>query len=311
MSVRYSIDKLFENQLKEWQFAHKQYAALQNVETKTFNFPGGAAVKVQFNPERIKSSAAKVDKKSIAERTCFLCANNRPIEQTGIDFDNFQILINPFPIFPRHLTIVHKEHKLQLIKPFIEPMLKLSKELEGFTLFYNGPKCGASAPDHFHFQAGIENFLPIEEDFRTKKFTVTAIDKANVKVYKWVNYKRELITMESKSPDSLMKMINKIYNILEDMYGQTPEPMLNILSYYKSGEYIVHVFPRSLHRPDCYFAEGNEQILLSPASVDMGGVLITPRKEDYDKITADNIADIFKQVSITPKETDEIISKLK
>ncbi len=309
--MKYEVGELFKSQLSEWNFANKQYAALQKVETKTLKFKGGATVKVQFNPERIKSSAAKVDKKSIAERPCFLCAKNRPAEQKGIDFENFKILINPFPIFPVHLTIVHTEHTEQLIKPFVEPMLKLSKKLQGFTLFYNGAKCGASAPDHFHFQAGIEGFLPIEEDFRTKKFAVLVIENPNIKVYKWTNYEREIITIESNSYGSSIDMINKIYGILAKMYNHTPEPMLNILSYYKSGNYVIHIFPRSVHRPDCYFAEGSEQILLSPASVDMGGVLITPRKEDYDKITAKDISDIFAQVCITAKETDEIISKLK
>ncbi len=309
--MKYIVKNLFKNQLREWEFANKQYAALQRVETKTFQFEEGASVKVQFNPERIKSSAAKVDKKSIAERPCFLCANNRPPEQKGIDFEDFQILINPFPIFSKHLTIVHKKHTDQLIKAFVEPMLNLSKKLQGFTLFYNGPKCGASAPDHFHFQAGIENFLPIEEDFRTKKFAVSSIKNTDIEVFKWINYKRELITIESSSYTSTLDMINKIYDILSNMFNHKPEPMLNILSYYKSGKYIVHLFPRTVHRPDCYFAEGSEQILLSPASVDMGGVLITPRKEDFDKITTENITDIFRQAGINAAQTDEIISKLK
>ncbi len=310
MSTISAVNKLFESQLNEWQFARKQYSALKKVETKTFKLPEGSSVKVQFNPERIKSSSAKVDKKSIEERPCFLCGNNRPAEQKGVNFENLNILINPFPIFPKHLTIVHKEHNQQLFKPFVELMLKLSKELTDFTLFYNGPKCGASAPDHFHFQAGIKGFLPIEEDFRTKKFTFLAFEKTDIKVYKWTNYQRELITIESNSYETSINTINKVYAILELMYKQHPEPMLNVLSYCESGRYMVHIFPRSVHRPDCYFAEGSEKILLSPASVDMGGVLITPRKEDYEKITADNISDIFRQVCISADETDEIISKI-
>lgn len=158
-----NISEFFDRQLQVWDTARNNFEALKNVKVKEFNVDG-ATIKVQFNPGRIVSSAAKVDAKSLKERKCFLCAANRPAVQEGIAWGNdYTILINPFPIFPRHLTIPCNEHVDQLISGRIADMMSLSRDLEGFTLFYNGPKCGASAPDHMHFQAGNRGFMPMED----------------------------------------------------------------------------------------------------------------------------------------------------
>lgn len=311
MTIIERVNKLAKEQIVNWKLAGDNYKGLQQVETKSLQLSGGACVDIQYNPARIISSSAKVDTKSIAERACFLCAENRPKEQKGIEFEDFTILINPFPIFPLHLTIVHKEHRNQLIKPYIGTMLRLSKELTDYTIFYNGPKCGASAPDHFHFQAGIEGFFPIETDFRTGKYLSLQAELTDIKIYTWNNYGRELITIESSTEKSLIEIFNKTYDILDKMYNATPEPMINILSCYKWDKYIMHLFPRGVHRPKCYFAEGDEQILISPASVDMGGVLIAPRKIDYDKITATQVMEIFKEVSISTQDTNKIIENIR
>ena len=155
-----NISEFFDRQLQVWDTARNNFEALKNVKVKEFNVDG-TTIKVQFNPGRIVSSAAKVDAKSLKERKCFLCAANRPAVQEGIAWgDDYTILINPFPIFPRHLTIPCNEHVDQLIKGRIADMMNLSRDLEGFTLFYNGPKCGASAPDHRHFQAGNRGLTP-------------------------------------------------------------------------------------------------------------------------------------------------------
>lgn len=303
--------QLIQIQLQDWPLAKKNYEGLQKVVTRDVVLPGGSTVKVQFNPARIVSSAAKVDTKSIQERACFLCAKNRPIQQKGVLFgDDYTILINPFPIFPEHLTIPHNEHTDQLIAPYFGSMLSLAKELEEFTLFYNGPKCGASAPDHFHFQAGIKDFMPIEEDFRSNKYTKLIANESGVEVYNWKGYNRGIITFKSLDKRSITTLFQKLYAYLHATQSQEIEPMLNVLAYFEDGNWIVHTFPRILHRPSCYFAKGSEQILISPASVDMGGIFITPREEDFDKITAGDITNILNQVCLSEEDTESAIKAI-
>ena len=155
------VDAFLQEQLAEWEQARNNFAALSGVKVKEVDIDG-MTVKVQFNPARIVSSAAKVDAKSLKERKCFLCAANRPAVQRGIEWGgHYTILINPFPIFPRHLTIPDNNHVDQLISGRIADMVSLAGDLKGYTVFYNGPKCGASAPDHMHFQAGNSDFLTI------------------------------------------------------------------------------------------------------------------------------------------------------
>ncbi len=310
MSIKDEVNKLFKTQLSVWQFAKNQYESLKKVETKTLQLSENASVKVQFNPERIKSSSAKVDKKSIAERPCFLCSHNRPKVQEGIDFKNFTILVNPYPIFRKHLTIVHKEHRAQEILPFFSSMLELCKELPDYTIFYNGPKCGASAPDHFHLQAGIKNVLPIEKDFETGKCLKLEIENVDYKIFRWIGYRRSVISIQSHSINVLTDIFDRICGILKQLYKVNSSPMLNILAYFKNNNYIVHLFPRKLHRPACYFEKGEKQILLSPASVDMGGLLITPRKEDFLKIKASDVLSIFNQVCVPESDLNKIMKNL-
>jgi len=168
------ISSLLAEQKKSWKLARDNYAGLKTVRTKSFSF-GDFEVKVQFNPARIVSSGAKVDAKTIAERKCFLCADNRPAEQRAVEFGDYEILVNPFPIFPEHFTIPRKEHVDQQIKPYFADMLQLAEVLDDYLIFYNGPRCGASAPDHMHFQAGTKDFLPLVNDYKRLKATHTEL----------------------------------------------------------------------------------------------------------------------------------------
>ncbi len=310
MTISLKTKNLIQGQLQNWSLATTNYAGLQQVKTKTLQLQGGSELKVQFNPERMRSSAAKVDVKSIQERPCFLCEKNRPAEQEGVEFGDFTILINPFPIFTEHLTIPHKDHTLQLIAPYFSSMLELSKELNEFTLFYNGPKCGASAPDHFHFQAGVKGFMPIEEDFREGAYVQMITIHQGVEVYSWKNYSRGIITFKGDDKQVITNLFDSLHATLWKQQPEEIEPMLNVLAYFEEEQYVVHVFPRVLHRPDCYFAEGEEQILISPASVDMGGVFITPRPEDFEKITAEDVSTILNQVCMDEEECLAILKEL-
>jgi len=268
-----AIRQLFDLQLMNWELARENYRALRQVEVKTL-FVDGYEFKIQFNPARIISSAAKVDAQSIKERKCFLCEENRPAEQKGILFsERYTLLINPYPIFPRHLTIPAIEHTPQRIAIRFGNMLDLAQQLDDYVVFYNGPKCGASAPDHFHFQAGNKGFLPIE------------------KAKNWFN----TIRLESENKQEIIDRFQQVYSTLPLKSGDD-EPMMNILAWYESGKWIVCIFPRKKHRPACYFAEGDANLLISPAAIDLGGVFIIPLGKDFLKITSKDISQILHEV---------------
>jgi ATP adenylyltransferase/5',5'''-P-1,P-4-tetraphosphate phosphorylase II len=267
------VKRLFIKQLSNWELARKNYQALEQVKTKNLVIDD-LEYKVQFNPARIISSAAKVDAQSIRERKCFLCAENRPSEQIGIPFnERYTILVNPYPIFPRHLTIPSIEHTPQLIASRFGDMLDLAQQLDDYIVFYNGPKSGASAPDHFHFQAGNKGFLPIEK---------------NYKMY-------NAIIIESNNKEEVLKRFIQVYNTLP-LASEDEEPKMNILVWYDTAKWIVCIFPRKKHRPSCFGFEGDDHFLISPASVDLGGVFITPLEKDFMKMTAKDISEILLEI---------------
>ena len=293
------LNQFAKEQQESWPLAAVNYAGLASVKERQFDF-GDFVVKVQFNPERIRSSAAKVDAKSVAERRCFLCMQNLPAEQKAISCGgDFQILVNPFPIFHSHFTIVSAVHTNQLFVPSIGEMLRITRLMEGFTLFYNGPECGASAPDHLHFQAGEKDFLPIDWEYESIKYTgelLFADESTEIRAFE--NYLRKMFTVETASFEKGVEITRFFTEKFHRLQPEKSEPMLNVLSGFTNGKWTIHLFPRKLHRPLQFFAEGDAQILISPASVDFGGVFILPRKEDFDKITASDIAGIFEQVTV-------------
>lgn len=300
--------ELLHSQLDEWVLAKTNFDALKGVETKEFVF-SDFVIRIQFNPARIQSSAAKVDAKSIQERKCFLCPNNLPAEQKRIPYGEYQLLVNPFPIFPEHFTIPTYKHTDQLIAGMYGDMLDLAKDINEYTIFYNGPKCGASAPDHAHFQAGIKGFLPLEEEVqKIKKETILKSDKLTL--YAIRQYLRNCFLIETRDKNEAIAVFNKIYGLLELKEGDK-EPMMNILTWYENGIWYSVVFPREKHRPNCFFAEGDDNVLISPASVDLGGVFITPLEKDFKKIKEKDVEDILKEICINDEKMQLIISKLK
>lgn len=303
---------LLEQQKDSWTTAGNNYTALSGIKVKKLTV-GGIPMNVQFNPSRIVSSAAKVDPKSIQERKCFLCMNNLPEVQKGIPFGKeYIILVNPFPIFPSHLTIPVVNHVDQLIGERFGDMLDLAKGLDEFVLFYNGPKCGASAPDHAHFQAGNKGFMPLEYDWKTisRNQAVPVVRKDDILISRLREFPQATLVLESADRNLLVSWFNKIYKRLEILAPAEPEPMLNVLCLFENGQWRVYLFPRRLHRPTQYFAEGDANLLISPASVDLGGVFITPRENDFDKISAADIADILAQISIEQPVMDALCSLL-
>lgn len=312
-SLSEKVRLLIRHQKTEWPLLQQNYAGLEKIESKNYSF-GEFQIMAQFNPERIRSSAAKTDEESIRNRTCFLCESNRPKEQQGIDFDGkYTILVNPYPIFPEHLTIPLNKHLPQNIEPYFPDMLQLSRQLPGFTFFYNGPRCGASAPDHFHFQAGTTAVMPVDLEiekililygdllFQDKQITIRSVGK---------EYLRKFIFLLSASEQELTRRFVQIQRILEER-GMENEPMMNILSAYKNGRWSVIIFPRDQQRPWQFDEEGDRKILMSPASVEFGGLSVLPRKEDFNKLSKDNLVSIYNQVTINDADFELIKKKIK
>lgn len=308
MTIKEQVNELFEQQLSVWEMARNNFEGLKTVQIREFDFDG-FGVKVQFNPARMVSSGAKVDVKTIAQRKCFLCAANRPEVQRGIEWRDYDILINPFPIFPRHLTIPRREHVDQQLVPYISDMFDLARELPDFVVFYNGPKCGASAPDHMHFQAGNADFLPLVGDYfnlksQGKCTMQCTIDGADI--YTIDDYLRVVYCIESCNRDALRQAFMKLYNSWVKEEGV--EPMMNVVCLYKEstvngqqsteGKWYLFVIPRGAFRPWQYTAEGDKQLLVSPATVEVSGLFITPIKEHFERITKEDVVDILTQCTI-------------
>ncbi|HZZ45097.1 MAG TPA: DUF4922 domain-containing protein [Tepidisphaeraceae bacterium] len=295
---------LLQHQKASWETLRNGYAMLDTIETRTLIF-GDFVFRLQFNPRRIVSSAAKVDAKSIAERKCFLCPGHLPKEQRGLAFaERYLVLCNPFPIFPEHFTIPDLSHTPQRIAGTFGDMLDLAQAMgDRYTLFYNGPKCGASAPDHFHFQAGDRGFMPIDSEYDYIKTHLgrQIANRGSLHAYAVDKYLRSLISFESPSRAAMMEAFKTFYGAFEEMSpaGQE-EPMLNILASHARGNWRVICFPRAKHRPSCFFAEGDARILLSPASVDFGGVVVTPLEQDFRRVDQTVLMQMFNEVCLAP-----------
>jgi len=305
------LQEFAEAQIRSWPLAATNYKSLEEVKVKHFQFDG-FQVKVQFNPERMKSSVANIDQQTIAARECFLCNENRPPEQDAIAFGNqYLILVNPFPIFSYHFTISSNKHIDQRFLPNVQSLLDLAAVMEGFTVFYNGPECGASAPDHLHFQAGENGFMPISKDFEGLKLTSRLLYAGkNTQVWAVDQYLRKMISIETRSKDEGLEIIGIYYRHFQSIQPEKVEPMMNALCSFSDGKWTIHLFPRKAHRPTQFYATGEDQILISPGSVDFGGVFILPREEDFEKINKEDIVDILDQVCINQDAFMELTEKI-
>lgn len=314
MNKKRQAGELFiENQLAKWQTARTNHEALNQIETRRFELAGNT-ITVQFNPARAVSTCAKVDKSSIEARKCFLCPENKPNEQDEIIIsldEPFSLRINPYPILPGHLTISSLKHQDQVLadKTIRQLPGKLISWLEeyfasGYVLFYNGAKCGASAPDHFHFQAVKQSDVPVIQQW--ERLMETAVREKEIKTENGNTYSSFQITSYicpiqvficNHSADILPEMINQYLESLPLHEGES-EPRYNLFAWQdKQRGFTMAYFPREEHRPACYTATGGEQLLVSPGALDMAGLLVTPRKEDFDKIIESDITQIYKEVA--------------
>lgn len=285
--------------------------ALASVQTRSIRLDD-ATVMLQFNPKRIVSTAAKVDPASIKERKCFLCVNHLPAEQRGILYrDSFLILCNPMPIFAEHFTVSHVDHIPQSIEEQILPMLDLAKDLEGsHAVFYNGPKCGASAPDHMHFQACPAGSIPVEHeslDPSRRRYVRTI---ASVTASMLERYHRGVIVLNGQQRQEMELTFLRLTGAMRKMTNSVDEPMMNVICSYSGGSWNLIVIPRTKHRPDVYFLDGDQKILISPAAVDIGGMIVTPAEKDFRGVDAGTIDRIFREVTVSDDIIQSIIRSL-
>ena len=304
-----SISRFFNRQLEMWEDARHRFRDLKHVEVRQLS----DQLKVQFNPARIVSTGAKIDKHTLGERPCFLCERNRPKEQMTKQIDDhFQLLVNPFPILPVHFTIPATKHQPQSIYRHYGEMHRLLSLHSELMVFYNGPKCGASAPDHLHFQAGTSGVLPLQTNWQRLSRSLTDVislnDEEKISVLR--DFLVPAFVIISKSEDSDEELFHRLYRSMP-MRGDESEPMMNIIAWRKGDEFISVVIPREKHRPDAYFAEGEAQMMVSPGALDMAGLIITPREEDFSKINLDKATALLRECGISAEKMEAVVSNLK
>ena len=307
---REGVDAFFEKQLAQWPDAAKRYEALSATRQRVL----GNGVSLQYNPSRAVSTAAKVDAASIAGRPCYLCAGNRPAEQISENaLGSLELLVNPYPILPQHFTLPLKRHIPQVLEPMYADMLHLAGSWQGLAVFYNGAKCGASAPDHAHLQAVRCCDVPLLRSMSAGMFSfgepLCGVEDA--KVYIVVGYIVPLFVITSKKVSNAVELFNRLLAAMPVVEGE-PEPRMNVISYYSATEgYVTVVIPRAQHRPACYYADDASQRLVSPGTLDMAGLVVTPRECDFEALTADEAAALLREVAVSDETACSIIEKLK
>ena len=311
------IHKFVGDQLSRWPLACDNFRALKNVRVREMEV-GGLKVKLQFNPARMVSSAAKLSKEDIARRRCFLCQENRPAEQILLKFDGrkgkkYHILVNPYPIFPDHLVIAKNRHVEQSILHRYVDMLDMAKKYSTYTFFYNGPRSGASAPDHHHFQAAPSGLIPLVEDVDRMiadgelQSPFASIQDAGL--YHYPKFANGVFVLRAETSKSAAKMFYRLLDCAETPEGEK-EPLFNLFTYCKDGEYRSVIIFRSRHRSHHYFSDGPDHLTMSPGCADMGGVFIVPVEEEFDKLTPELLNEMLEEITITKDEETTIMNRL-
>ena len=316
---RDSLDRFFNRQLERWADARQRYRDLHDVQTRELAAETNSmAITLQWNPARMVSTGAKMDKQTLAERPCFLCEKNRPAEQIVKAFDNrLDILVNPFPILPAHFTIVGRRHQPQQIKDIYYELYRLLEHYPQLTVFYNGPRCGASAPDHQHLQAGTTGVLPLQTCWQrlSRNLRPLVMHNENEGIFVVSDYPCHALLIRSRSKESGEILFRRLYaaidsHVTESERAVGEEPMLNIVAWRQGDDYLSVVFPRRKHRPACYHAEGAAQRVVSPGALDMAGFIITPRQEDFEQLDAETTIAILREVAVSDDDMEKLTNTL-
>lgn len=314
-----NIDKFIKDQLSVWPLAAENYRDLKKVETKKLEI-GGLGVVVQHNPCRVISSEAALDKKSLSERPCFLCPENRPAQQSHLEFEGrkgrkYRITLNPYPIFPAHLVISSFEHTPQSIWHRYQDLLDFVKENNEYLGFYNGPVSGASAPDHMHFQACPQGLMPLQRRVDELldsgggdrlKF-LTSVKEA--RLFHLNEYARGVFALSGDTAKSVAKLFYRLLDCAP-VPEESDEPKMNLFAWTHNGEYRSVVVFREKHRPHNFCSTGGDHLAMSPGCADLGGVYVAPKREDYDKLDSELLSEVVGEITASEETEKGIIWRL-
>lgn len=314
-TIAQQVSQLLQRQLSEWPEAHDNYVALEHVLMREIEL-GDSLIVLQYNPLRRQSSSARLDAASLSARSCFLCREHQPAQQDMVEWGDgrYKIQLNPYPIFPRHLTIAAMQHTPQSIADprRVSDMIQLAKDLPDYVVFYNGPKCGASAPDHMHFQAGTKGYMPLCTEVMNPAFWPEEhqlLSCADGFLAFAQRFGRFCFFIKTSEPVLAELYFARLQVAMMMAAGKNEEPMQNVLCWVEDDDCHLLVFPRRKHRPACYGTD-KENFLLSPASVDMGGLWTVPEKKDYERLDADIIQRLYDELCLDNENAVAVIDHL-
>lgn len=305
------LDKFINDQLSVWPLAAANFRALKSARTRQLEVDGMLCT-VQCNPRRILSSTADTTPQAIAARKCFLCADNRPAEQFHLKFEGrkgrmYNIQVNPYPISPGHLVIVREEHIPQAIWHHFPDMLDFAMKYRDYTVFYNGPGSGASAPDHLHFQAVPRLSMPLEravDAYLDKPGEVLASVK-DATLYRYAGFAEGVFALKATTSKSMAKLFYRLLDCTDKVEGDI-EPKFNLFAYCRDGEYRAFVTLRAAKRSHHYYSDGPDHLTISPGAADMAGFFVAPFEEDFEKVTSADLEEMLSEVSISREEREMI-----
>lgn len=301
-------EAFFESQKNSWPALAAACRDLAAAQTRDIPC-GGYRITLQYNPARQASGSAAVDPESIRKRPCFLCAENRPPEQQGFLYRRRHlILCNPAPIFDRHFTVVGTSHTPQAIISSIDSLLRIARDASPeYMVFYNGPACGASAPDHLHFQMIPAESLP----FLKATSGLPLIQQvSSVRIAAGSEFDRAVILLESDGLDDLKRQFVHIFKSTQQILATNIEPPMNVLCSYDGTGWRLTIFLRRKHRPDAFYAEGDKRIFVSPGAIDMAGVIVVPLLKDFERLDGDTLKSIYREVSLDENNLKKILDIL-
>jgi len=316
LNWRARLEALFREQSEHWPALAQGLEGLSRVLVRDILL-GSALIRLQHNPLRLMSTTAIVDETIVRQRPCFLCPENLPLEERGLAYGReYVILCNPYPILPKHVTIVHREHIPQALAGRFELLLDLAAELSpDLFLLYNGPRCGASAPDHLHFQAAERTHLPIARNFADVQPLVST---PGITISRSVTYPARMLLYRGTNREQLRAWFSETLAILAEVTNSSEEPMINLIVFadapavrHREPVWTVLLFPRARHRPACFFAEEPHRLLISPAAIDLAGLVIVPIREHFERITADDLRNIFSEVTLSAKLFELLVARLR
>lgn len=317
LSWKTRLDALFHRQRYEWPALARGLQELRHVRIREVRL-GSSLFLLQHNPLRLASTSAVVEPEALRRRPCFLCPEALSPEQKGLAYRQYVILCNPYPILERHVTIVHREHRAQALEGQLEILLDLARDLAPeFLLLYNGPRCGASAPDHLHFQAAERARLPLWTNFARRQLLRR---ESGIAIFRTLAHPVPTLLYRATEPELLIRWFSETLSILKELTRTDDEPMLNLLvfagdehdldSHVRRLVWTLLLFPRSRHRPSCFFAEEPARRLVSPAALDLAGIVVVPIREHFEKMTADELQGILSEVSLAPETFTRLVARL-